>query len=323
MKSGAIQALRAIAATLVVFQHVTVYVLMSRGIDFQPYLRIDFGRAGVLLFFVISGFVMAGCMKEGKAFIVNRALRIYPGFWFSACISFLLLGTLYGIKALLLAPHELVNSNYTVPYWTLIYEAVFYVLTYLFILCGLTRKGLTVVLLFWLASLVAVSRYRQVPLLVPAEWIWFSTLNAYYIAGMLAALYREQLQRLASPGLALLAIVTWVIGDAMKADLMASQAVLAIGYVSIVLLALRFAWMAWLAKLGDYSYGLYLLHVPLIGVAIGVLKDSGGLRVSIFWLVVFAFAMAGGLVFGWTEFRLHRAIKAARAGAASKFASVR
>jgi exopolysaccharide production protein ExoZ len=312
LKLGAIQALRAIGAALVVFQHVSVYVLMSRGIDFQPYLRFDFGRAGVLLFFVISGFVMVGCMREGRSFIVHRALRIYPGFWLAAAVSFLLLGTPYGPKALLLLPHELANSPYTVPYWTLIYEVVFYAVTYVLILTGLQRKGLTVVLLAWLASLVAVSRYQQVPLLVPAQWIWFSTLNAYYILGMLAALYREDLDRVPSPVLGLFAIVAWAVGEGLKSDVMASQAVLACAYVSLLLLALRWSWNAWFAKLGDWSYGLYLVHVPLIGVAIQAMTGTS-LRVSAAWLLVFVFAMAAGLAFGWVESRLHRRFKALKA----------
>ena len=310
MKIGAIQALRAVGALLVVFQHVTVYVLLSRGIDFMPYLRFDFGRAGVLLFFVISGFVMAGCMKEGRSFIAHRALRIYPAFWLAAGISFLLLHTPYGIRALLLTPHVLVNSPYTVPYWTLIYEAMFYVLTYAAILAGLQRRGVTIALLVWFASLVMVSQYHQVPLLVPAGWIWFSTLNVYFIFGMLAALYREEVDRIPTVGLALFAILAWAADAGLKGDAMAYQAVLACVYVSLVMLAMRFDWNPWLQRLGDYSYGLYLLHVPLIGLAILALKDSST-RVSLFWIATFAFAVLGGLAFGWIEFRLHRMMKTA------------
>lgn len=313
---GAIQALRTIAAALVVLQHVTVHVLQARGVDFRPFLKVDLGRAGVLLFFVISGFVMAGCLREGRAFLLNRALRIYPGFWLAAAITFLLLGSVYGPLSYLLLPHVPGAVPYSIPYWTLMYEVVFYVVTYAFILARFDRRRITAALLAWLACVVVASRYQQVDLLLPGSlWTWASPLNGFYILGMLAALYRDELARVASPWLALVAIVGWTCGDALKADPMASQVTLAVAWTSLLLLGLRFRWPAVLERLGDYSYGLYLLHVPLIGAVVLSLGGSG-LRLSALYLVALVASMVGGLAFGWLEFRLHRAVKRLRPKAA-------
>ena len=124
-KIGAIQALRSIAALLVVFQHVSVHVLLSKGLPLMPYLSLDFGRIGVLLFFTISGFVMVGCMHQGKAFLINRPVRIYPGFWMAIGLSAILLSSShfdwnFTISSALLLPVYGGNDAYKIPYWTLI-----------------------------------------------------------------------------------------------------------------------------------------------------------------------------------------------------------
>jgi exopolysaccharide production protein ExoZ len=311
-----IQALRAIAAVLVLVQHATVYVLMARNIDFKPYLQVDFGRMGVLLFFVISGFVMATCLDQGRGFLAQRAIRIYPAFWLAIGLSALLLAPTglpwhYNLPSVFLVPNQLGNSPYSIPYWTLLYEVVFYVITYGLILLGGSRRIVTAGLLGWLAVVVAASRYTDVPLLMPGAWILLSPLNAFYIAGMLACLHRGQLARVPATALAVSALVAWSLGVALQDTApMAGQLVLAGAYCAVLLAALRLRAPASLVRLGDWSYGLYLLHVPVIGLVIHVLAAAApGLRTSIAWLLVFSSALVAGFAFGWAEHRLHSAAK--------------
>src|SRR5215211_6730813 len=86
------QALRAVAALLVVLQHAIFYACYTAGIDAGPYLKAPFARIGVMLFFCISGFVI-GLNRHlpTGVFAVRRALRIYPAFWVTIIIALLML----------------------------------------------------------------------------------------------------------------------------------------------------------------------------------------------------------------------------------------
>ena len=68
MKLRSIQVMRALAATLVLLHHVFDFPL---------------GAAGVDLFFVISGFIIASVApgKDPVEFLVKRGVRIYPLYW--------------------------------------------------------------------------------------------------------------------------------------------------------------------------------------------------------------------------------------------------
>ena len=73
-----IQALRALAAVMVVFVHLKI-LLDTIGLPL-------FGGAGVDLFFVISGFVMVHTTQKRppspSEFIRNRIARVVPVYWF-------------------------------------------------------------------------------------------------------------------------------------------------------------------------------------------------------------------------------------------------
>jgi peptidoglycan/LPS O-acetylase OafA/YrhL len=75
-----IHALRAVAATLVVITHAAYVANDSAEVVVAPYVA--YGRIGVILFFAISGFVIAlQRQKPVGVFIVHRLLRIYPSYW--------------------------------------------------------------------------------------------------------------------------------------------------------------------------------------------------------------------------------------------------
>ena len=63
------------------------------------------------------------------------------------------------------------------------------------------------------------------------------------------------------------------------------------------------------AKLGDYSYGLFLFHVPLMLAVFHPATRLGfGGRVEVVW-VAFAVAVVGGLLFGRVEAALYARIR--------------
>lgn len=83
-----LQALRAVAATMVVLFHAYVHLDVRNIIPGIPAL-VDAGRAGVDIFFVISGFIMVYISKDSfgkrgasRDFMIRRIIRVVPVYWF-------------------------------------------------------------------------------------------------------------------------------------------------------------------------------------------------------------------------------------------------
>lgn len=133
-----LDALRGIAALLVVFFHFT----MGRT-EYNTFFKL--GTTGVDLFFIISGFVIFMSLQKitrGVDFVINRVSRLYPTYWFSVTFTFILFicNSIYkeqGIdlgKILIQYVGNLTMFQYYLripdldgPYWTLIIEMLFYI----------------------------------------------------------------------------------------------------------------------------------------------------------------------------------------------------
>lgn len=186
MKFQSIQALRGLAALLVVFYH-------AQALQFQAGLAVGGtglsattgafanGYAGVDLFFVISGFVMVWVTRNSPGgpsgtaeFLFARITRIYPLWWAAALLAALYYGLVHtpgpgaaAWQAELQAGQgweHLVKSFLLIPQthfpvlgigWTLIHEMYFYAVFALFVL--LRRAWLPVFLLVWAGLVITVS----------------------------------------------------------------------------------------------------------------------------------------------------------------------
>ncbi|MBR8007124.1 acyltransferase family protein [Burkholderia vietnamiensis] len=311
---GGLQSLRGIAALAVVFQHVTFYVCSAKGIDYAPYLRIDFGQIGVQTFFVLSGFVMAGCMSQGRAFLWHRALRIYPAFWLAILVTgALLINPVFGwhldLRSIFLLPSSELNNSYRIPYWTLVYEVTFYVVTYAIVLTGGKRIA-TGVCITWLALIVAGSKYLEIQYFSPGALILLSKWNVYFIAGMLTALNTQSLRRVPSLALALAVIAGWSIGDSFSQ--VGSDLILALAFSSLVVLATRAPQMKLAERFGDFSFGVYLLHPPVVVLFLEIIKPHvPSMRLSVLWCSAMAVTLLGSTSFGWGEHTLYGILKKA------------
>ena len=163
-----IQALRALAALLVVVVHLE-QLLAPLGVTPS---NVFFGGGGVDLFFVISGFIMVYTTAQSWPgtgnFLLNRVIRIVPLYWLMtlavfalAMIAPSLLGSTearpeYLAKSLAFIPFEKSNGRMEPILflgWTLNYEMFFYLILGL----GLAWKarGLAAVALFFVALVAA------------------------------------------------------------------------------------------------------------------------------------------------------------------------
>ncbi|OAJ57308.1 hypothetical protein A6V36_24965 [Paraburkholderia ginsengiterrae] len=310
-----LQSLRGLAALAVVFQHVTFYSTNAKGLDYLPYLRIDFGRLGVGLFFVISGFVMAGCLSQGSRFLLNRVVRIYPGFWLAVLVSGALLtgptfGWTFDPKSLLLIPSPL-NNSYRVPYWTLVYEMSFYVATYAFIVLRASRYTIAKCCIGWLVVVIAVTKYKTIAPFEPGSWILLSRWNVYFILGMLLGLYFKDVSRMRSPVIAVGAAVLWCIGDTFAgAAPLPSDLMLALAFCGVVLVGVRHIRITALETIGNASFGIYLIHVPVAVLAIHLVTNAfPGISLHSLWLVTMVAALTASFAFGLMEAKIHSQVK--------------
>jgi peptidoglycan/LPS O-acetylase OafA/YrhL len=142
--------LRALAAWLVVWDHLANDLLHNLGKTFRPAELIhnnftvpfgviqDFGWFGVALFFLISGFIISdrAAVESTRKFVLRRILRIYP----MLAVAVVLSAAFLAPKAQVTVPNILLNltlANYLmVPQvilvgvaWTLVIEVTFYLLT--------------------------------------------------------------------------------------------------------------------------------------------------------------------------------------------------
>jgi exopolysaccharide production protein ExoZ len=147
MKLHCLQALRAIAAWLVVTDHALLEISRNDPRNWVTHVAWAMGSTGVYVFFVISGFIMVhtswdsfGGRAVAASFIRRRVIRIVPLYWLAtvAALGFHQVSGTHGASA---GWSELIHSLLFIPYadndgtwapilpqgWTLNYEMMFYV----------------------------------------------------------------------------------------------------------------------------------------------------------------------------------------------------
>ena len=281
-----VQALRALAALMVVLYHV------ESGINgwFSPRVALPSstaGAAGVDLFFLISGFIMVLTSRRLTAgeFMSRRLIRIVPLYWLS---------TLVFLLAALFVPQRegqdhsiaaIVASLLFIPYarpdgaiqplnpvgWTLNYEMFFYLLFALGLALGRSRVvrgvGAALVAVVALGLLYAPG----VPAAATVLRFWADPIVLEFLAGMaVARLYLSGFRLGALPAslLAILAVATFVLAAASPEPHGFGRLVVWGGPALLLLLAAVLGPAPPLPRtvtlLGDASYSLYLFHLPVL-----------------------------------------------------------
>lgn len=311
-----VQALRAIAALLVVVVHLEL-LGAALGIGTGPD---GFGRfaAGVDLFFVISGFIMVHTTTRRPVgpggFLLNRLVRIAPLYWlltFAVFAMALLVPALFGgtraesgalLRSLAFIPFERADGvvrPILFVGWSLNLEMAFYVV---FAGALAFARPVARVLVAGAVLLVAVMIGRLAGAGLPAELRFLTQpILLEFVAGMVIALFHERLP--ASRRAARIAVLT---GLGALVVLVAGQRDWALTSVSasITVMAALVAErggivLGWrpLQRLGDASYALYLVH-PFVTQAVTFGARHSGLldaRTAPAWMVA---AMAGSVVAG-------------------------
>jgi peptidoglycan/LPS O-acetylase OafA/YrhL len=319
-----LQALRFFAAASIVVFHGIHYALEAgviprRPFETAPHVLSD----GVVVFFVLSGFLMA--MLSGTArptrFLLQRGLRIYPAYLAAIGLTIAAKRIVLGIpaEAVPLSVLALMPAGIQ-PYplgveWTLVYEIFFYAVIALY--CALPRNASRLVAIAaWLAAIVLANslstRTRVFTAMTPTiGQIPLSYFNVAFIAGFAAWWVRDAAEGRSGP---LLAIGALAFAASETAGLSWVQSYLAsvAGAMCFVLAcsttgATRvFRRDSWLVAFGNGSYGIYLLHVPVITISYALWSPRG----FVACIGVTAAALVAGASFGIGEYRVHRRVVA-------------
>jgi exopolysaccharide production protein ExoZ len=300
-KIVSLQILRFVAAMMVAASHLPVFVVVSTWrkppLDFQTPLRL--GYAGVDIFFVLSGFVIALTgpfaqpRSSGATFFWRRFRRVVP-IYFILSAPVVAAAVLSGAANL---PQTLstflfwpaYGKDFVEPYlnpgWSLCFEMLFYTAVSLILIGGRLRQNLALAAVV-LAALIALRTFE------PSEALRFATspLLIEFGAGVVLCRFRARLAAL-NPlvgaaavilGFALLAFDVWTFNgnpflgltdlgsDLRRLALCGAPATLIVAGAIPLGPWCRGAAADLLAKGGDASYSIYLTHFYSMSLAANV-----------------------------------------------------
>jgi peptidoglycan/LPS O-acetylase OafA/YrhL len=250
---------------------------------------------GVPVFFLISGYCVylaAEHSKNAADFIIRRAFRIFPPYWFSLLIVAVVVivliivnGTnsvtvlpksvldIFSTLALLTTPFSKVQVTNWV-YWTLTYEIFFYFIIWLSLLLPKRYQSLLLILISFVSLLLPI--HEHWPLFFIKHWPEFCLGLVIY-----RLLHNGKKEIWQTATLLLLSVIGLFVIDQMKYYPFASL----ITAVLIILSNFKPLYKNWLSTLGDYSYSIYLIHVPIGVYLFGYVKQQHYVQTHV-WLNV-------------------------------------
>jgi peptidoglycan/LPS O-acetylase OafA/YrhL len=329
-----VQALRGAACLLVVVYH-AAGAEAGYGLGFNPLRPVRWvGFAGVDLFFVLSGFIIAATARADLGrparlprFLFRRAWRIYPPYWAALAVGVGVYAALSPdsvfrpgwagelAEAVALVPQHGVCRFLPVS-WTLGYELAFYLaFAGLFLL---PRRAAGPLLAVWAAGVFAAAvggwhSGNRFAMLATEPFV------LEFLAGCGLAWVPVALGRRAAAGLLLLAAGWAAVGSALvfRPDptwlpVHHGPRVLVFGVPAALLVLAaagreraggRLGW-GWLTKAGDASYSIYLIHGPALIVTMYLTMLVGWDHKKAAHLGWVAVMLAGGILPGLLFHRL-------------------
>ncbi len=296
----ALDALRGLAALVVLLFHYTVQFRVFVPEAQAPVIEFPHGSYGVHLFFMISGFVILGSLerRNGQGFIKSRFIRLYPLFWACVLLSFVVLFVFPLPNTAVTFPQLAVNLTMLQDYlrfpaidgvyWSLSYELGFY-----FFMYGVFRLGLARYVeaapIFWIAG---ATLFPFIKPYIPHPLHYLFVVNAYghlFAAGVVIYLIRKSgWTPLRTLCLAVVPFAQYLndgpIGAAAVAGALA--AMLWAGLTAWTIPSLVGAF----ARLGTVSYALYLTH-QMLGYRMMLWFDQAGLSPNLYILLTLVLAV--------------------------------
>jgi peptidoglycan/LPS O-acetylase OafA/YrhL len=264
-RNASLDTLRGLAILFVLIGHYTQYAPYGvAGVPLRTMFT-DFGQGGVILFFMLSGYLIwiKGQENPAPVFLLRRFAKIVPAYWVNVLLV-AVMGLLvwffpaFGLKDalgnLLFMGGSMGIASLSGVYWTLIVEVKFYLLFALVFYTPLRR-------FFWLVPVAAVVINLGLFFTIQRASTLLIYLPIFFIGAAIAAVER---QKLTVPVVLALAAISMV-GLALAAPHR--------GWQAAVFLAADLAlfWALYrnqigqrhIAWLGVISYSVYLYHTTL------------------------------------------------------------
>jgi peptidoglycan/LPS O-acetylase OafA/YrhL len=173
---GWLDALRGIAALVVVFEHSSYSFMAELRRELVPELNVS--RYGIMVFFLVSGYIIPASLERRgsvRTFWIGRLFRIYP-LW-TAVVSALLVASLLGFAELpdgqnvvtvvlahvTLLQELLGTPNLLIVLWTLSYEMAFYLLVVALFTTRQHQRSAAVAVILAVLATVSVTAGAMLP----------------------------------------------------------------------------------------------------------------------------------------------------------------
>lgn len=303
-----LQSIRGLAALAVVLHHCTFYFNYDPSLKFVAEIVFN-GHAAVICFFVLSGYVLTMSLNATPltavklfTFYVRRAFRIYPALWF-ACILGIIYVFAFWHHPLSELTHEWwpperrffkitaistiqtllgISTPLAIPIWTLFIELVASLIIPLFAWTVARRKLLFV---FITAALLVMAIADSNPISTSRYFIHFA-LGSWLTLIVPHLRDRRPAAWLVATGAAAGFGILWFgrlpFDARFLENYLAPIPALIEGVGAAIMIAAihirsdLFRFLRWPAAiwLGDISYSLYLLHLPVLGLVAGILLET-------------------------------------------------
>lgn len=277
-KINSVVLLRAIAALGVCFIHIQ----MATGFQINPFFDYLFinGQQGVVIFFVISGFILPYSLfkkqyqiKNFFGFILKRSVRVDPPYWCCIILLFILVPlplSAINLKSIFLHLTYLVPfiksvNWYSGIFWTLSIEFQFYIILGLLYPVLMRVQNYISVLIVIFLSVLSI-KYNINGIIIS---------NVYQFAfGYIAFMAYVKLIDRKWFWIIFLLFTTYIIfAKSIISGVVPASA------VAFLMLYKRNTNVPVLNFLGNISYSLYLMHIPISAIVIrtlsGSLKNAG------------------------------------------------
>jgi exopolysaccharide production protein ExoZ len=312
-----IEVARSVAPLIVLWVHVGI----ANGYNVLPYAAIIKGlrlldngaHVGVLLFFLVSGFIIShvATLETRREFLVKRIFRIVPMLFFGVTVAYLTSSTLlrWGLPPIgqarslsdLLFSIFLLDWFFSTPYtlavtWTLVSEVSFYGLMFI---AYRSLAASPVVGTILLIAIVAVLELLLVLVLGGEVSAVFYFMQVEFIfVGRAAYLYfsgrASLLAALALAGFALLTLIGLHTTTAYSRSLLLSEnSVIYSWATTIAIFCLMYKFVTFCPRplrfLSNISYSVYLLHFSIGTAVFEVIRASYGVPTGwAFWAALVA-----------------------------------
>lgn len=314
-----LQELRGVAALAVFVYHAQHYSLQICHPNANDPLA-PLGWLGVQLFFVLSGFFMSQYalgQGGGNIFLMRRALRIYPAFLVSVLLAISLKVLVFGsITQPKLAMALTLLPLGQLPYplfieWSLVFEVTFYLFIWALIAVRM-RRYIFPVMICWLAIILVLP--SRTDLLETFPSILGSIWNVGFIMGAIAGWIKLRKPRVILPRfishLWPLPFIYYLVNQNgfvnQKIEIVLVGCIFGVATLARDRHSKRFeARKSLLARVGNSSYGIYLIHVTLIAITLECIRELPVIAFACTYAVAIPLIFCISYAFGKAENYAH------------------